>query len=83
MQMLFTSQNLPHKQINGTPMASPTSGLIADFFLQKLEANTLETRKPSFLDALRHETFTIIKLNRQLDVKNQMTSNFTDIQLAM
>ncbi len=46
--MLFTSQNLPHKQINGTPMASPTSGLIADVFLQKLEADTIETRKPSF-----------------------------------
>ncbi len=48
MKTVFTFQGQPYEQIKGTPMGSPMSGYIAEIVLQKLEAVSFETQKPSF-----------------------------------
>ncbi|XP_072436559.1 uncharacterized protein [Chiloscyllium punctatum] len=67
----FTFNNQIYERINGTPMSSPISGLIAEAVMQKLEQTVLPQIQPKLWVRYVDDTFVIIK-NTEIENTHQI-----------
>ncbi|XP_072414136.1 uncharacterized protein [Chiloscyllium punctatum] len=67
----FTFNNQIYEQINGTPMGSPISGLIAEAVMQRLEQTVLPQIQPKLWVSYVDDTFVIIK-NTEIENTHQI-----------
>nr|VZI31546.1 unnamed protein product [Spirometra erinaceieuropaei] len=75
LKAFFTFEGTTYEQIEGTPMGSPISGLIAEAVLQKLERRLFEEYKPKFWARYVDDTFVIIdqdKVNYYAELLNSI-----------
>eukprot|EP00061_Rhincodon_typus_P003833 g21078.t1 len=78
----FTFNGQIYEQINGTPMGSPISGLIAEAVMQRLESMALPQIQPKLWIRYVDDTFMIIKWTK-LDETHQLINNiFTGIKFT-
>ncbi len=73
LDTIFTFNGKVYRQIKGTPMGSPVSGVIAEAVLRDLERKAMENLQPRFWARYVDDTFVIIKRDdkgRFFDVLN-------------
>ncbi|VDN10204.1 unnamed protein product [Dibothriocephalus latus] len=61
LRTCFTFDGKIYKQVNGTPMCSPISGLIAEAVLQRLESLVSQHHRPKFWERYVDDTFVVIE----------------------
>nr|VZI42595.1 unnamed protein product [Spirometra erinaceieuropaei] len=71
------------EQVKGTPMESPSSGIIAEVVLQRLESLVLQHHRPKFWARYLDDTFVVIERDQVLTFKERLKSVFPDIQFTM
>ncbi|BHF65607.1 hypothetical protein SprV_0200862000 [Sparganum proliferum] len=71
------------KEVKGTPMGSPISGLIAEAVLQRLESLVFQHHKPKFWARYVDDTFVVIDRDQLLTFKERLNAVFPDIQFTM
>ncbi|BHF62064.1 hypothetical protein SprV_0100504500 [Sparganum proliferum] len=83
LKTFFTFEGTTYEQIEGTPMGSPISGLIAEAVLQKLERRLFEEYKPKFWARYVDDTFVIIDQDKISYYAEVLNSIIPDLQFTM
>ncbi|BHF66772.1 hypothetical protein SprV_0200979400 [Sparganum proliferum] len=83
LRTYFTFDWTIFKQMNGTPMCSPISGVIAVAVLQRLESLVFQHHKPKFCARYVDEAFVVIDLDQLLIFKERLNAVFKDKQVTM
>nr|VZI48829.1 unnamed protein product [Spirometra erinaceieuropaei] len=71
-----------YKQVKGTPMGSPISGLLAELVLQRLEQDVVHTFEPKMWLRYVDDTFVIIKTREVERLHQSLNSVFPAIQFT-
>ncbi|BHF64733.1 hypothetical protein SprV_0200774000 [Sparganum proliferum] len=79
LEAYFAFDGIIYEQVKGTPMSSPTSGLITEAVLQRLESLIFQHHKPKFWSRYVDDTFVVIKRDQVLQSKEHLNAIFPDI----
>nr|VZI19093.1 unnamed protein product [Spirometra erinaceieuropaei] len=83
LKTYFTFDGTISEQMKETSMDSPSSGLIAEAVLQRLESLVLQHHTPKFWARYLDENFVVIERDQVLTFKERLNSVFSDIQFTM
>ncbi|BHF79691.1 hypothetical protein SprV_0702281300 [Sparganum proliferum] len=83
LKTYFTFDGTICKQVKGTPVRSPISGLIAESVLQQLESLVFRHHRPKFWARYVDDTFVVIERDQVLTFKEHLNAVFPDIQFTM
>eukprot|EP00061_Rhincodon_typus_P003761 g20908.t1 len=78
----FTFNGQIYEQINGTPMGSPISGLIAQAVMQRLESMALTLIQPKQWIRYVDDTFVIIKWTKLEETHEIINNTLTRIRFT-
>ncbi|BHF63015.1 hypothetical protein SprV_0200600400 [Sparganum proliferum] len=78
----LSQELLPIRQVRGTPMGSPISGLLAELVLQQLEEEVMRTFKPKMWLRYVDDTFVIMKTCEIEQLHLSLNSVFPAIQFT-
>eukprot|EP00061_Rhincodon_typus_P008292 g30776.t1 len=78
----FTFKGQIYKQINGTPMGSPFSGLIAEAVMQRLESMALPQIQLKLWVRYMDDTFVIIKWTKLEETRKLINNTLTGIRFT-
>nr|VZI23004.1 unnamed protein product [Spirometra erinaceieuropaei] len=81
-QTFFTFAGETYKQIKGTPMGSPVSGLLAELVLQELEKIAFIQHEPVFWRRYVNDTFPIVKKDMLQHFHNLPNAVFPNIKFT-
>nr|VZI44485.1 unnamed protein product [Spirometra erinaceieuropaei] len=79
----FTFDETIYKQVKGTQMGSPISGIRAEVVLQRLKSLVFRHHRPKFWARYVDDTFVVIERDQVLTFKEQLNAVFPDIQFTM
>ncbi|BHF67709.1 hypothetical protein SprV_0301073700 [Sparganum proliferum] len=83
LKTYFTFDGTIYEQVNGTPMSSPISGLIAEAVLQRLDSLVFRHHRPKFWARYVDDTFVVIERDQVLTFEEHLNAIFPDIQFTM
>ncbi|BHF62054.1 hypothetical protein SprV_0100503500 [Sparganum proliferum] len=83
LKTYFTFGGQMYKQIKGSPMGSPISGLIAEVVLQRIEHLVFTKYQPRFWARYVDDTFAIVKSSDMEHLKELLNSVDPNIQFTM
>ncbi|BHF79075.1 hypothetical protein SprV_0602219200 [Sparganum proliferum] len=78
----FTFAGETYEQINGTPMGSPVSCLVAELVLQELEKIAFDQHEPVFLRRKVDDTFVTVNKDILYHFHNLLDTVFPDIKFT-
>eukprot|EP00061_Rhincodon_typus_P006650 g27512.t1 len=78
----FTFNSQTYEHINGTPMGSPISGLIAEAVMQRLESTALLLIQPELWIRYVDDTFVIIKWTKLQETHKLIKNILTGIKFT-
>nr|VZI48232.1 unnamed protein product [Spirometra erinaceieuropaei] len=83
LKTYFTFDGTIYKQVKGTPMGSPISGLIAEAVIRRLQSLVFRHHRRTFWARYVDDTFVVIERDQVLTYKEQLNAVFPDIQFTV